>query len=363
MKKVLFIDRDGTIIVEPPDKQVDSLEKLEFVPGVIVALHRIAAESDYELVMVTNQDGLGTASFPEEDFWPAHNKMMRLLENEGVRFAAVHIDSSLPEDKAPTRKPGTAMLKDYLNGDYDLAHSFVIGDRDSDVQLAKNLGAQAIYFGKDKHKDVVLSTDDWQEIYTFLRRQQRAAEIRRTTRETDVLVQIALEGGGRAAISTGIGFLDHMLELFASHSGCNLTIEAAGDLHVDEHHTTEDVALALGEAIRRALGDKRGIERYGFFLPMDESVCQLAVDFSGRPELVWQAEFKREKIGAMPTEMFKHFFKSFAVAAGCNLYIRAEGENEHHKIEAVFKALGRSVKMAVRKDPFSNRVPSSKGKL
>ena len=363
MKKVLFIDRDGTIIIEPPDEQIDSLEKLEFYPGVVVALHRIANELDYELVMVSNQDGLGSDSFPEEKFWPAHNKMMTLLENEGIRFAAVHIDRSMPQDMAPTRKPGTGMLTEYLQGKYDLENSYVIGDRLSDVQLAKNLGARAILLGGKLHPDAALTTQSWQEIYEFLHRKQRTAEVRRATRETDVFVRIALDGLGRASVDTGIGFLNHMLELFAHHAGLDLTVKAQGDLHVDEHHTSEDTALALGEALRKALGSKRGIERYGFLLPMDDSVCELAIDFSGRPQLVWQVSFKREKIGAMPTELFKHFFKSFADSAACNLYIKAEGENEHHKIEAVFKALGRAVKMAVRKDEYSTQIPSSKGML
>jgi len=363
MKKVLFIDRDGTVIIEPPDEQVDSLEKLEFYPGVIVNLHRIVTELDYELVMVTNQDGLGTESFPEETFWPAHNKMLKTLEGEGIRFSEILIDRSFPHENAPTRKPRTGLLTHYMNGDYDLANSYVIGDRETDVQLAKNLGARAILIGKEPHPEAILTTTDWSEIYRFLRYPDRIAEVTRKTLETNIYVRLNLDGSGQANISTGLGFFDHMLVQIAKHSGCDLTIHAEGDMHVDEHHTIEDTALALGEALLKALGDKRGIERYGFLLPMDDSLAQVAIDFSGRSWLVWEAEFKREKIGDVPTEMFFHFFKSFSDAAKCNLNIKAEGENEHHKIEAIFKALARAIKMAVKRSEDSMQIPSTKGTL
>lgn len=363
MKKVLFIDRDGTVIVEPPDEQVDSLEKLVFFPGAIFNLVRIARETDFELVMVTNQDGLGTVSFPEGTFWPAHNKMIKTLENEGVRFADVLIDRSFPEDNAPTRKPGTGLLTRYLNGDYDLSNSYVVGDRETDIQLAHNIGAGAIYISPKPHPRACLATTDWEEIYRFLKRNSRKSRLARRTTETGIEVEINLDGSGEADIKTGLGFFDHMLEQLVHHSGVDLFLRAEGDLRVDEHHTIEDTALALGAAWKAALGKKTGIERYGFLLPMDESRAEVALDFSGRSWLVWQAEFRRERIGEMPTEMFRHFFKSFSDAAGCTLHILAEGENEHHKIEAIFKAVGRAIRQAIRKTGDAAEIPSTKGVL
>jgi imidazoleglycerol-phosphate dehydratase/histidinol-phosphatase len=374
MKKVLFIDRDGTIIVEPKsDFQIDSLEKLEFLPGVISNLRKIAEELDYELVMVTNQDGLGTASFPEETFWPAQEKMMKTLEGEKVRFAQVHIDRSFEQDQAPTRKPRTGMLTAYLTGAYDLAGSYVIGDRLTDIQLAQNLGAKAIFLTENPtqapipaelESHTALITCNWDEMYRFLRLPARMAEVSRITNETQIHVRLNLDGKGEADMHTGLGFFDHMLDQLAKHSGADLRIHVKGDLHIDEHHTIEDTALALGEAYLKALGDKRGISRYGFLLPMDDVLAQAAIDFSGRNWLVWDASFKREKIGEMPTEMFYHFFKSFTDTAKCNLNIKAEGENEHHKIEAIFKAFAKSIKMAVSRDPNNlHNLPSTKGTL
>jgi imidazoleglycerol-phosphate dehydratase/histidinol-phosphatase len=364
-KKILFIDRDGTIIVEPPiDKQVDSLEKLEFLPKAISSLSRIANEMDYLLVMVTNQDGLGTSSFPENTFWPAQDKMVKTLEGEGVVFHAVHIDKSFDHENLPTRKPGIAMLTEYFGEGYDLSESFVIGDRQTDVQLAKNLGAKAIYFSSNTSDEAVLSTDNWDEIYWFLKKQNsRTASIRRTTKETDIEIFLNLDGTGKTEIHTGLGFFDHMLDQLGKHSGADLKVKVAGDLHIDEHHTIEDTALALGEAYLKALGDKRGIERYGFLLPMDDVLAQVAIDFSGRNWLVWDASFKREKIGDMPTEMFYHFFKSFSDTSKANINIKVEGDNEHHKIEAIFKAFAKSIKMAVRRDFNNNQIPSTKGIL
>ena len=363
MQKVLFIDRDGTIILEPPDEQIDSLEKLEFYPGVIVNLHRIATETDFELVLVTNQDGLGAPSFPEETFRPAHEKMLRLLAGEGIRFSEVLIDRSLPADKAPTRKPGTGMLTKYLQGDYDLANSFVIGDRLSDVQLAQNLGAQAIYLSDQPSENAALTTRDWAEVYRFLVSRPRQVEVHRATSETDIRVRLNIDGTGAYDIDTGIAFFDHMLAQVARHAHCDLHIHVRGDLEIDEHHTIEDTALALGEAFRKALGSKRGIERYGFFLPMDDARARVALDFSGRSWLVWKAKFRRERLGEMPTEMFLHFFKSFCDTAGCNLFVKAKGQNEHHKIEAVFKAFGRALGQAVRRQPGNTDIPSTKGVL
>lgn len=382
MRKVLFIDRDGTLIVEPqPSQQVDSLEKLDYLPGVLSSLRKIAEETDYELVMVTNQDGLGTDAFPESTFWPAHTKMMQTFTGEKIHFAAVHIDRHFPHDNAPTRKPGTGMLTPYLTGDYDLANSYVIGDRLTDVQLAVNLGAKAIFLSlpdletpglhetpagltPDMQAVLALTTDNWGAIYEFLKLPARAVTVERNTKETQIRIDLNLDGKGRSDMQTGIGFFDHMLDQLAKHSGADLTIQVRGDLHIDEHHTIEDTALALGEAYRRALGDKRGISRYGFLLPMDEALAQVAIDFSGRPWLVWQAEFRREKIGDMPTEMFFHFFKSFADTALCNLNIKVEGDNEHHKIEAVFKAFAKAIKMAVRRDIRElDNLPSTKGVL
>ena len=383
MQKILFIDRDGTLIVEPqPDQQVDSLAKLDFIPKAISVMRRIAEETDYGLVMVTNQDGLGTNSFPETTFWPAHRKMMATLSGENVRFEAVHIDHHFPRDNAPTRKPGTGMLTQYFSDNYDLDGSYVIGDRLTDVQLAVNLGAKAILFLPDAggaspvqsadvlgltdamRDAIVLTTGDWDEIYAFLRLPDRTATVERNTKETRITVDLNLDGTGRADMHTGLGFFDHMLDQVAKHSGADLSIRVEGDLHIDEHHTIEDTALTLGEAYRRALGDKRGISRYGFLLPMDEALAQVAIDFSGRPWLVWDAEFRREKIGDMPTELFFHFFKSFTDTALCNLNVKVEGDNEHHKIEAIFKAFAKAIKMAVRRDVRElNNLPSTKGVL
>ncbi len=363
MKKVLFIDRDGTLVVEPPvDYQLDSLEKLEFYPGVFQNLSCIAKELDYVLVMVTNQDGLGTASFPEETFWPAQNKIIKAFKNENINFAEVLIDKSFAEDNLPTRKPGTGMLTHYIKGDFDLANSFVIGDRLTDVELAKNLGCKAIFIGKENCADAALTTTSWVNIFTFLATQPRKALVNRNTNETKISMEVNLDGSGKSGISTGLGFFDHMLEQIAKHGNLDLTIQVEGDLHVDEHHTIEDVAITLGEAFLQALGSKKGIERYGFLLPMDDCLAQVAIDFGGRPWLKWKAEFKREKIGEMPTEMFMHFFKSFCDGATCNLNIKAEGDNEHHKIEAIFKAFAKALKMAVSKtNNFS--IPSTKGSL
>ena len=365
MKKVLFIDRDGTIIKEPPtDFQVDSLEKLEFVPRVISNLRKIAEETDYELVMVTNQDGLGTGSFPEETFWPAQYKMLKTLEEEGVIFSAIHVDRSFEHENAPTRKPQTGMLGQYMAADYDLANSYVIGDRRTDVELAKNLGCKAIYIGTVPMEEAALSTSSWDEIYEFLRLPARKASVERNTSETQIKITLNLDGTGQCNIHTGLAFFDHMLEQLGRHGGTDLDIQVNGDLHIDEHHTIEDTALALGEAYLKALGDKKGIYRYGFLLPMDDALAQVAIDFGGRPWIVWEAEFKREKIGEMPTEMFYHFFKSFSDAAKCNLNIKVEGDNEHHKIEATFKALARAIKMAVKRDLQAlNQLPSTKGVL
>jgi imidazoleglycerol-phosphate dehydratase / histidinol-phosphatase len=374
-QKILFIDRDGTLILEPPvDFQVDSLEKLEFYPGVFQNLSRVAANLSYKLVMVTNQDGLGTSSFPEDTFWPAQNKMMKALEGEGIRFDAVHIDPTLPEENAPTRKPRTGMLTEYFGEQYDLANSLVIGDRLTDVELAKNLGCKAILMksvddGEKLLADAeltshcVLVSPHWAEVAAFLFRSDRTAKVERNTAETKIMVEVDLDGTGKCNIHTGLGFFDHMLDQIGRHSGVNLNIKVDGDLHVDEHHTIEDTALALGEAFRKALGDKRGIERYGYCLPMDDCLVTVAIDFGGRPWLVWDADFKREMVGDMPTEMFLHFFKSFSDASLSNLNIKAEGANEHHKIEGIFKALARAIKMAIRKDPFSNQLPSTKGVL
>ncbi len=367
-KKALFIDRDGTLVIEPPiDYKLDSLDKIEFYPKVFLNLYFIRKNLDFEFVMVTNQDGLGTASFPENTFWPAHNKMLKTLEGEGVVFDDILIDKSFPEDNAPTRKPRTGMLGKYMTGDYDLEHSFVIGDRQTDVELAKNLGCKAIFIQDefvlpDELKDIcVLQTTDWDVISEFLFAGERKAEVKRTTKETDIYVALNLDGKGHCQISTGLGFFDHMLEQIGKHSGMDLTIQVKGDLHVDEHHTIEDTAIALGEAIYKALGDKRGIERYGYSLPMDDCLCSVALDFGGRAWLVWDAEFHREKVGDMPTEMFLHYFKSLSDSAKMNLNIKAEGANEHHKIEGIFKALARALKMAKKRDIFNYELPSTKG--
>jgi imidazoleglycerol-phosphate dehydratase/histidinol-phosphatase len=363
MKKVLFIDRDGTLILEPPiDFQVDSLEKLEFYPQVFQYLSRIAKELDYELVMVTNQDGMGTDSFPENTFWPAQNKMLKAFENEGIRFSDVIIDVSFPEQNLPTRKPGTALLQQYVKGNYALKNSFVIGDRITDIQLAQNLGSQAIFISDEANEQAILSTTSWETIYIFLKAQPRTAQLIRTTRETEILVQINLDGNGKSNINTGLGFFDHMLDQIAKHGNIDLNITVKGDLYVDEHHTIEDVGIALGDVFAQALGPKKGINRYGFLLPMDDCLAQVALDFGGRSWLVWNAQFTREKIGEMPTEMFSHFFKSFCDGAKCNLNIKAEGENEHHKIESIFKAFAKAIKMAIQKDG-TNNIPSTKGIL
>jgi imidazoleglycerol-phosphate dehydratase/histidinol-phosphatase len=367
-KKALFIDRDGTLVTEPPvDYQLDSLEKLEFYPKVIRNLYFIRKNLDFEFVMVTNQDGLCTSSFPEETFWPAHNKILKTLEGEGIVFDNILIDKSFPEDNAPTRKPRTGMLGKYMAGDYDLEHSFVIGDRLTDVELAKNIGCKAIYMQDDavlpdELKDIsVLRTTDWDIISEFLFAGERKAEVKRTTKETDIYIVLNLDGKGVCDISTGLGFFDHMLEQIGKHSGMDLTIKVKGDLNVDEHHTIEDTAIALGEAVYNALGDKRGIERYGYSLPMDDCLCSVVLDFGGRPWLVWNTEFHREKVGDMPTEMFLHFFKSLSDSAKMNLNIQAEGANEHHKIEGIFKALARALKMAKKRDIFNYELPSTKG--
>lgn len=362
MKKVLFIDRDGTLIIEPPvDFQVDSLEKLEFYPYVFQYLSRIVKELDYELVMVTNQDGLGTDSFPEDTFWPVQNKMLQAFKNEGIEFSDILIDRSFPEDNLPTRKPGTDLLKHYMKGGYDLENSYVIGDRATDVQLAKNLGCKAIFINDEKI-DADLITKNWSEIYGFLSSQPRTAKTIRKTNETDITVEVNLDGAGKSEVQTGLGFFNHMLEQISKHGKIDLKVKVDGDLNIDEHHTIEDTALALGETFLKALGSKKGIERYGFTLPMDDCLAQVAIDFGGRPWMVWEADFQRENIGEVPTEMFFHFFKSFSDTAKCNLNIKAEGSNEHHKIESIFKAFAKTLKMAVAKTgDFS--IPSTKGVL
>ncbi|MET0394563.1 MAG: bifunctional histidinol-phosphatase/imidazoleglycerol-phosphate dehydratase HisB [Chitinophagaceae bacterium] len=379
MKKVLFIDRDGTLINEaPPTYQLDAFEKLTFYPHVFEYMGNIARELDYELVMVTNQDGLGTDSFPEDSFWPLHNLVMKSLAGEDIHFADVLIDRTFPADNAPTRKPGTGMFTAYLNNDnYDIPNSYVIGDRITDVQLAKNLGCKAIWLNNDPLlggaeisdkvealKDcIALATTDWKDIYSLLKLGLRSVLHERNTSETRINIQANLDGAGEANIHTGIGFFDHMLEQIARHGKIDLAIQVQGDLHIDEHHTIEDTGIALGEAFAKALADKRGLERYGFALPMDEADAKVLIDFGGRNWIVWNAEFKREKIGEMPTEMFFHFFKSFSDAAKCNLHIECRGENEHHKIEAIFKAFAKAIRMAVKRDPLSNYLPSTKGVL
>jgi imidazoleglycerol-phosphate dehydratase / histidinol-phosphatase len=362
MKKVLFLDRDGTILIEPEDEQVDSFEKFSFLPGVITSLSKIAAETDYELVMVTNQDGLGTESFPEDTFWPVQNKMLQILKAEGVSFAEVFIDRTMPSQKAPTRKPGTALLVKYLAGGIDLNSSYVIGDRLTDVELAVNIGCKAILISENPFPGAALTTKGWNDIYKYLKQIPRSSSVERKTSETDIKIDLNLDGSGKSAIQTGIGFFDHMLEQIARHGNIDLNIEVKGDLSIDEHHTVEDVALSLGDAILKALGGKKGIERYSFVLPMDDCLAQVALDLGGRPWLVWDVEFKREKVGELSTELFFHFFKSFSDAAKCNLNITAQGENEHHKIEAIFKAFAKAIKMAVHQtDNFS--LPSTKGSL
>jgi len=362
MKKVLFIDRDGTIITEPADEQIDSFEKLSFLPGVISCLSKIAKETDFEFVMVTNQDGLGTDSYPENTFWPVHNKILEILKGEGVIFSEIFIDKTVPSQNSPTRKPGTKMLINYLAGGIDLNSSYVIGDRLTDIQLAKNLGCKAIFISDEKSTEAELTTKDWDDIYKYLVKKPRTAEVHRKTSETDIKIELSLDGSGKSVIDTGIGFFDHMLEQISRHGNMDLNIKVKGDLQTDEHHTVEDVAIALGEAILRALGGKKGIERYSFVLPMDDCLAQVALDFGGRSWLVWDVKFSREKIGEFPTEMFFHFFKSFTDNARCNLNIKAEGQNEHHKIEAIFKAFARAIKLAVKQTDNFN-LPSTKGSL
>jgi len=372
MKKVLFIDRDGTLIKEPPeDYQVDTLEKLEFMPGVFRNLYKLRHYTDFELVVVSNQDGLGTESFPEEDFRAPHEKFLEAFRNEGVEFDAIHIDPSLPEENSPNRKPRTGMLTAYLEGDYDLGSSFVIGDRLTDMELAAKLGSAGILLGGSDKQDELGSAlpaaavlcSDWDQIYQHIRSRMRSALVKRKTGETDVLVKLSLDGEGRTKISTGLGFFDHMLDQLGRHGGMDLEIQVEGDLKVDEHHTIEDTAIALGEAFSQALGSKRGIERYAFVLPMDDALASVAVDFGGRPWIRWNVEFKREKVGDMPTEMFFHFFKSFSDAASCNLSMEVKGQNEHHKIEGLFKAFARALGQATKLDPDNNRLPTTKGML
>ncbi len=375
MKKILFIDRDGTLVLEPDDEQIDSLEKLEFYPEVFTYLGKISKELDYELVMVTNQDGLGTKSFPEEFFWPAHNKLLNSFKNEGVTFSEIFIDRSFPNDNASTRKPRTGMLTNYLdNSDYNLSESYVIGDRISDMELAKNLNSKGILINIDNIKlkeetkndfdDVIsLKTNSWSEIYSHLKLKDRVVKKIRKTNETDIVINLNLDGKGKSTIDTGISFFDHMLDQLARHGGIDLDLKINGDLDVDEHHTIEDAGITLGEAFHAALGEKIGIERYGFCLPMDDCLAQVSIDFGGRSWLVWEAEFKREMIGKMPTEMFMHFFKSFCDGAKANLNIKAEGKNEHHKIEAIFKAFARTIKQAIKRDPEKMILPSTKGNL
>jgi len=379
MKKVLFIDRDGTLVIEPPvDYQLDSLEKLEFYPKVFQYLSKIATELDYELVMVTNQDGLGTDSFPEDTFWPAQNKVIQAFENEGVIFSDIIIDKTFPHEKASTRKPRTGLLTKYIDSSaYDLENSFVIGDRLTDIELAKNLGAKGIYINnidgladeelsvkiKELNNVISIETVDWKVIYEFLKLKDRTAEITRNTNETKIYIKVNLDGTGKSDISTGIDFFDHMLDQISRHGSIDLTIQVQGDLEVDEHHTIEDTMIALGKVFAEALGNKLGIERYGFCLPMDDCLAQVAIDFGGRNWLVWDAAFKREMIGKMPTEMFLHLFKSFTDGAKCNLNIKAEGENEHHKIEGIFKAFAKAIKMAVKRDSEKMILPSTKGML
>jgi imidazoleglycerol-phosphate dehydratase/histidinol-phosphatase len=362
MKKVLFIDRDGTLIIEPEDEQIDSLEKLEFYPKVFRNLSRIAGELEYELVMVTNQDGLGTSSFPEETFWPTQQKVIKAFENEGVHFSEILIDRSFPHENLPTRKPGTGMLTHYLKGGYDLENSYVIGDRITDVQLAENMNCKSILLSNNPHPSATLCTTDWGEIYQYLKDEPRKGVVRRKTSETDIFVEVNLDGSGKSDISTGVGFFDHMLHQISRHGNMDLTIHVDGDLQVDEHHTIEDTGIALGEAFVQALGKKKGVERYGFLLPMDDCLAQVAIDFGGRPWLVGEAEFNREFVGDFPSEMCMHFFKSFSDNARCNLNIKAEGDNEHHKIESIFKAFARAIKMAVKRDGTEG-IPSTKGTI
>jgi imidazoleglycerol-phosphate dehydratase/histidinol-phosphatase len=377
MKKVLFIDRDGTLIKETIDEQIDAFEKMIFYPKAFTYLGKIAKELEYELVMISNQDGLGTASFPEDTFWPVHNFIMKSFENEGIVFDKVFLDRTFPNENATTRKPGTGMLTEYFSEAYDLKNSFVIGDRLTDIELAKNLGAKGIYINDKTHlgtdeitvkrevlNDVIaIETNDWEKIYEFLKLENRVAEITRNTNETQIYIKLNLDGTGKSEITTGIAFFDHMLDQIARHGNMDLTINVKGDLEVDEHHTIEDTMIALGEVFANALGNKLGIERYGFCLPMDDCLAQVAIDFGGRNWLVWEADFKREMIGKMPTEMFYHLFKSFTDGAKCNLNIKASGINEHHKIEGIFKAFAKAIKAAIQRDPEKMILPSTKGML
>ena len=376
MKKVLFIDRDGTLALEPKDYQLDALEKLEFYPLVFTYLGKIQRELNYQLVMVTNQDGLGTAAFPEDTFWPTHNKLLNAFKNEGIDFEEICIDRSFPEDKAPTRKPRTGLLTHYINNsEYDLKNSFVIGDRLTDMELAKNLGCKGIFINTDvtlgaaevsaSHTtaNIVCKTTEWKEIYSFLKLKERIVIEKRTTKETEIALTLNIDGSGKSNIQTGIAFFDHMIDQIARHGNMDIDLLVNGDLEVDEHHTIEDTAIVLGEAFGKALGNKLGIERYGFCLPMDDCLAQVAIDFGGRNWLVWDAEFKREMIGKMPTEMFYHFFKSFSDGAKANLNIKAAGNNEHHKIEAIFKAFAKAIKVAVKRDPGKMILPTTKGTL
>lgn len=375
--RVLFIDRDGTLIKEPEDEQIDSFEKLEFLPNAFQYMAKIAKELDYELVMVTNQDGLGTDSHPEENFWPVHNFILEAFKNEGIEFSEVLIDRTFAKDNAATRKPNTGLLTKYLSDSYDLENSFVLGDRLTDIELAKNLNAKGIFINHEtnlgtdeitvKREElddfIALKTDNWKSIYEYLKAGERQASVKRKTNETDIEIELNLDGTGKSDISTGLNFFDHMLDQLARHGQMDLTIKVDGDLEVDEHHTIEDTAIALGEVFAKSLGNKLGLERYGFCLPMDDCLAQVAIDFGGRNWLVWEAEFNREMIGDMPTEMFMHFFKSFSDSAKCNLNIKAEGTNEHHKIEAIFKAFAKAIKMAVKRDTEKMILPSTKGML
>ena len=379
-RKALFIDRDGTLVKEaPPTYQLDSFSKLEFYPHVFEYMRKIATELDYELVMITNQDGLGTPAFPEETFWPVHHLVMKSLENEGIEFSNILIDRTYPHENAPTRKPGTGMVTAYLNDpSYDIKHSFVIGDRITDIQLAKNMGCKGIWLNNDealgaaeiqhtveelRQDTIAISTPHWKDIYNFLKFPKRTVDHERNTKETKINIDLNLDGSGTAEISTGLGFFDHMLEQVAKHSGVDLSLTCAGDLHIDEHHTIEDTGIALGEAFHKALGNKRGIERYGFFLPMDDARAAVSIDFGGRNWLVWKVKFEKTHLGSVSTEMFEHFFRSFCEAAKCNLFIKSKGENDHHKIEAVFKAFAKSLKMAIRRDPLNDTLPTTKGIL
>jgi imidazoleglycerol-phosphate dehydratase/histidinol-phosphatase len=377
MKKVLFIDRDGTLIKEPADEQIDSFEKLEFYPEVFTYMNKIASELDYELVMITNQDGLGTDIYPEDSFWPVQNFIIHAFKNEGVEFTDVYIDKTFPKDNASTRKPKTGLLTKYFEFEYDMENSFVIGDRLTDIELAKNLGAKGIFIDNkaelglgelgssntELESYIRLRSTTWKAIYDYLKLDRRTASLKRTTKETNIEISVNLDGTGKSDISTGLHFFDHMLDQVARHGQIDIKLKADGDLEVDEHHTIEDVAIVLGEVFAKALGSKLGIERYGFCLPMDDSLAQVAIDFGGRNWLVWEADFQREKIGEMPTEMFMHFFKSFTDGAKCNLNINAKGDNEHHKIEAIFKAFAKSIKMAVKRDAEKMILPSTKGQL